>query len=370
MADVDRLDAAPIVHEEVGRLPEKYRAPLVLCYFEGLTHDQAASQLGWPVGTVRSRLAEARDRLRPRLLRRGVAPSVAILAATGRAEAATAVPAALVSATVAMAVGAGAAGTVPAVAVLVGIALREITIMKLSMVATGIGAAMLVGAVGVAFVSARTQDAEKAVSPRPNAAAVQADAGASNPAAIEPGGGRNSPAGSNLRPANSPRALWAKLNSAEQRFRVAKAAHEAARGGYDQVVAARGEVEVLAAELNTCAEDLRDEVDLLQAQLAIKRADVQAAEAQLAKAVDSHKVTEKLANDKVISQSEVRGSQRSVDIRSAELAKKQAELNEVVLRIKQATRRRDEAIDLTERAKGLVTEHEALPKQPVPETKR
>src|SRR6185437_13053058 len=121
VSDVDRRDAAPILHEEVGRLPEKYRAPLVLCYFEGLTHDQAASQLGWPVGTVRSRLAEARDRLRPRLLRRGVAPSVAILAATGRAEAAAAVPAALVSATVRMAVGAGTAGTVPAaVATLVG----------------------------------------------------------------------------------------------------------------------------------------------------------------------------------------------------------------------------------------------------------
>src|SRR5262245_35037907 len=99
VSDADRLDTAPIVHEELARLPEKYRAPLVLRYFEGLTHDQAASLLGWPVGTVRSRLAEARDRLRPRLLRRGVAPSVAILTATGSAEAVASVPAALVSAT-------------------------------------------------------------------------------------------------------------------------------------------------------------------------------------------------------------------------------------------------------------------------------
>ena len=143
MAHVDRLDEAPILHEEVGRLPEKYRAPLVLCYFQGLTHDQAASQLGWPVGTVRSRLAEARDRLRPRLLRRGVAPSVAILAASGRAEAAAAVPAALASATIRMAVRAGAAGTVPAsVAALVGTTLREMTIMKTSMIATGLVAAV------------------------------------------------------------------------------------------------------------------------------------------------------------------------------------------------------------------------------------
>src|SRR5580693_1631708 len=131
MADVDRLDAAPILHEEVGRLPEKYRSPLVLCYFQGLTHDQAASQLGWPVGTVRSRLAEARVRLRPRLLRRGVAPSIAILAASGRAEAAAVVPTSPVSATIRMAVRAGAAGTVPAsVAALVGTTLRGMTILK------------------------------------------------------------------------------------------------------------------------------------------------------------------------------------------------------------------------------------------------
>ncbi len=66
------LEDAEAVHQEVGRLAEKYRAPIVLCYLEGLTHDQAAARLGWPVGTVRSRLARARDQLRARLVRRGV----------------------------------------------------------------------------------------------------------------------------------------------------------------------------------------------------------------------------------------------------------------------------------------------------------
>ena len=167
MAHVDRLDAAPILHEEVGRLPEKYRAPLVLCYFQGLTHDQAASQLGWPVGTVRSRLAKARDRLRPRLLRRGVAPSVVILLASGRLEAAPAVPAVLIAATVGMAV--GAAGTVPAsVAALVGTTLREMTIMKTSMIATGLVSVALASMAGVAYVAdaGRTRDAENAVMPK------------------------------------------------------------------------------------------------------------------------------------------------------------------------------------------------------------
>ena len=154
LAHVARLDEALILHEEVDRLPAKYREPLVLCYFRGLTHDEAASQLGWPVGTVRSRLAEARVRLRPRLLRRGVAPSVAILAASGQAEAAAVVPASLVSATIRMAVRAGAAGTVPAsVAALVGTTLRGMTIVKTSMIAAGLLAASLVSMVGAGRVA-------------------------------------------------------------------------------------------------------------------------------------------------------------------------------------------------------------------------
>jgi RNA polymerase sigma factor (sigma-70 family) len=67
------------VHEELARLPEKYRSPIVLCYLEGLTHEQAAARLGSPVGTVRSRLSRGRDQLRRRLTRRGVtAPSVVV----------------------------------------------------------------------------------------------------------------------------------------------------------------------------------------------------------------------------------------------------------------------------------------------------
>jgi len=98
--DGDQDDLASVLHEELDRLPEKYRAPIVLCYLEGRTHEQAAQQLRWPVGTVRSRLARGRDQLRGRLMRRGLALSVGLLEGALSAEKATAAfPAALASVT-------------------------------------------------------------------------------------------------------------------------------------------------------------------------------------------------------------------------------------------------------------------------------
>jgi RNA polymerase sigma factor (sigma-70 family) len=82
VAFVDQLDQeelSAVLHEELDRLPQKYRAPIVLCYLESLSHEQAASQLCWPVGTVRSRLARGREQLRGRLARRGLAPSIFML---------------------------------------------------------------------------------------------------------------------------------------------------------------------------------------------------------------------------------------------------------------------------------------------------
>jgi RNA polymerase sigma factor (sigma-70 family) len=76
----DWKDLWPIVHDEVNRLPAKYRSPLVLCYLNGMTNEEAADQLACPVGTVKTRLNRARDMLRDRLARRGVALAPVLLA--------------------------------------------------------------------------------------------------------------------------------------------------------------------------------------------------------------------------------------------------------------------------------------------------
>ena len=67
------------IHEEVERLPVKYRTAVVLCYFDGQTYEETAKRIGCPVGTVRVRLSRARDRLRGRLARRGFGPEHAEL---------------------------------------------------------------------------------------------------------------------------------------------------------------------------------------------------------------------------------------------------------------------------------------------------
>ena len=69
-----------ILHEELAALPERLRGPLVLCYLEGMTQDQSAAELGLPKGTLKGRLERGRERLRTRLVRRGLGPAATLLA--------------------------------------------------------------------------------------------------------------------------------------------------------------------------------------------------------------------------------------------------------------------------------------------------
>jgi RNA polymerase sigma factor (sigma-70 family) len=89
--DVSWREALAVLDEELVRLPAAYRAALVLCYLEGRTQDEAARQLGWTVGTLRGQLERAREKLRARMLRRGVSlPAALFGVALGGAATSTA----------------------------------------------------------------------------------------------------------------------------------------------------------------------------------------------------------------------------------------------------------------------------------------
>ncbi len=74
-------DLRSMIDEEIARLPAHYRSAVVLCYLEGLSQEQAARRLRCPIRTVESRLRRARERLKPAMVRRGLAPSGGAMAA-------------------------------------------------------------------------------------------------------------------------------------------------------------------------------------------------------------------------------------------------------------------------------------------------
>jgi RND family efflux transporter MFP subunit len=139
----DPPELLPEIQEELDRLPPKYRAPIVLCYLEGLTHEEAAGQLSVPVGTVKVRLSRGRERLRGRLTRRGLAPT--LFAAALAAPARGGIPASLLDGTVAAAMRGAAVSTLglsgPVAALVQGV-LRAMFLDQLKAIAALAAASM------------------------------------------------------------------------------------------------------------------------------------------------------------------------------------------------------------------------------------
>jgi RNA polymerase sigma factor (sigma-70 family) len=137
-----RDELMALVHDEIDRLPERYRVPIVICDLQGFTHEKAARHLGWPLGTVKSRLARAREILRGRLSRRGLGLHAGLLiAGKGPAAALRAVEAVLppslaestVAAATALASGRAAGAISAGVTILIRQGLKTMFLNKLKL---------------------------------------------------------------------------------------------------------------------------------------------------------------------------------------------------------------------------------------------
>ncbi|HEX8201941.1 MAG TPA: sigma-70 family RNA polymerase sigma factor [Isosphaeraceae bacterium] len=176
VSEENRDDLGAVLHEELDRLPERWRVPLVLCYLEGLTHEQAARQLGWPLGTVQSRLARGREQLRGRLIRRGLATSVGMAGLVLTAGVATAaVPAGLLDSTTRAAMRA-VAGEIAAGGVstsVVSLTERMLRVMFLNRLKVAAAALVVPLTVGVLMIRAGVPDPSQEA-PNPGLPAVDA----------------------------------------------------------------------------------------------------------------------------------------------------------------------------------------------------
>lgn len=183
---------ATILNDELARLPEKYRVPLLLCFFEGLTHTDAARRLDWPIGTFASRVSRAKDWLHRRLTRRGVTVPLAGVGALVSADPAPAFVEATVEAAIAFASRSPGMVSIPnSILDQARGAIRTMTISKICW-AAGVLAACGAMAVGGAW-AASTGSAGPSVS-------LPATDAAAEPLAAEPAVAANEPA---TRQANS-----------------------------------------------------------------------------------------------------------------------------------------------------------------------
>jgi RNA polymerase sigma factor (sigma-70 family) len=207
VSDPDSLTWAElrrVLHEELARLSERHREPLVLCYLQGKTQDEAAALLGLSKGTLKRLLERGRAVLRERLVRRGLGPAALLLASAWPMAIATAgVPPALVGSTVkaALMIAAGTAATAglvsaQAAALSQGV-LRTMALGKLKTAASLLTLVFLAGVGGLLTLHtlAAQQAQVKQDEPLPTAIPV---AGPSNDARGEPDPDRADP------PANDP----------------------------------------------------------------------------------------------------------------------------------------------------------------------
>ncbi len=176
-AEVTWREVQAILDEELGRLPERYRAPLILCYLECLTRDEAARRLGLSPGGLHGRLERGRDLLRKRLIGRGLSLSASLTAAAlGESVTHALSPTFVISSTKAAALFAAGQPVMESVGANVLVLTREVLksmyLAKVKMGTAGVLCAALLALAGGSFVSLGfAQDAR----PKPQQAVAKSE---------------------------------------------------------------------------------------------------------------------------------------------------------------------------------------------------
>ena len=178
----DLTDQFRVLDEELARLPDRLRDPVVLCLLQGRTQEQAAAELGRDARTLRRRLDRAKQVLRARLERRGVIPAVAAALVSGAGSVSAAVPRELASRAVATVLnflngGAGAARSAPVVlakGVATTMFARKVMHLMAAAAAGLVGFGVVLAGDGEPVPAAPATQAAPPVSPTPTTAATRA----------------------------------------------------------------------------------------------------------------------------------------------------------------------------------------------------
>jgi RNA polymerase sigma factor (sigma-70 family) len=285
-------DLPPVLDEELARLPEHARATIVLCDLEGASCEEAALKLGCPVGTLKSRLSRARERLKDRLARRGFGP-LAMAWESGRVSqwALAPPPLSLCEATVRAASefciqrGVAAGAVSASAAALARGVLKSMLVMKIKTTAAILGlSALACGSTG-AFVHARQAGAGGRVPQSDAVSTGAADRLLGNQTPVPPVHTPTDPLIPST-PADMGSAKTAAIPAEELRIKLAAAkrklawserqfkAHVLAQAEYDEAADA---VQLIESQIEAQTNALSDEVELLEAQLKVRQAELEAA---------------------------------------------------------------------------------------------